>query len=76
MVEGYLYAARHPGIGAMLMLMAVTSLGTRGFIEMLPGFADKVFHRGPEALAWMVGMVGLGAVVGGLWMVRRPASRG
>jgi MFS family permease len=75
-IEGYLYAARHPGIGAMLMLMAVTSLGTRGFIEMLPGFADKVFGRGPEALAWMVGMVGLGAVVGGLWMVRRPAVEG
>jgi predicted MFS family arabinose efflux permease len=76
MIEGYLYAARHQGIGAMLLLMAVTSLGTRGFIEMLPGFADKVFGRGPQGLAWMVGMVGIGAVLGGLWMVRRPAVEG
>jgi predicted MFS family arabinose efflux permease len=75
-IEGYLYAARHPGIGAMLLLMAVTSLGTRGFVEMLPGFADDVFHRGPQALAWMTATVGGGAVVGGLWMVRRPAVAG
>ena len=76
MVEGYLYAARHEGIGAMLLLMAVTSLGTRGFIELLPGFADKVFGRGPQALAWLMATVGLGAVLGGLWMVRRPAITG
>ena len=76
MVEGYLYAARHQGIGAMLLLMAVTSLGTRGFIELLPGFADKVFGRGPQALAWMTATVGLGAILGGLWMVRRPAIAG
>jgi MFS family permease len=76
MIEGYVYAARHPGIGAMLLLMAVTSLGTRGFIELLPGFADNVFGRGPQALAWMTATVGLGAVFGGLWMVRRPAIAG
>jgi MFS family permease len=76
MIEGYVYAARHPGIGAMLLLMAVTSLGTRGFIELLPGFADNVFGRGPQALAWMTATVGLGAVLGGLWMVRRPAIAG
>jgi MFS family permease len=76
MVDGYVYAARHPGIGAMLLLMAVTSLGTRGFIELLPGFADTVFGRGPQALAWMTATVGLGAVIGGLWMVRRPAITG
>jgi MFS family permease len=76
MVDGYVYAARHPGIGAMLLLMAVTSLGTRGFIELLPGFADTVFGRGPQALAWMTATVGLGAVLGGLWMVRRPGIAG
>ena len=74
--EGYLYAARHEGIGAMLLLMAVTSLGTRGFIQLLPGFADQVFGRGPQALAWMTATVGLGAIFGGLWMVRRPAIAG
>jgi MFS family permease len=76
MLEGYIYAARHPGIGAMLLLMAITSLGTRGFIEMLPGFADTVFARGPQGYATMTATVGLGAVFGGLWMVRRPAVEG
>ncbi|HZS84754.1 MAG TPA: MFS transporter [Stellaceae bacterium] len=74
--EGYLYAARHTGIGSILLLMAVTSLGTRGFIEMLPGFADQVFGRGPEALGMMTATVGFGAICGGFWMVRRGGVEG
>src|SRR5262249_51940509 len=53
-LEGYLYALRHPGIGPMLGMFALSSVVCRGFIEMLPGFADSVFHRGPQGLAWMV----------------------
>jgi predicted MFS family arabinose efflux permease len=75
-VDGYRYAARHHGIGSLLLLMAVTSVCLRGFIELLPGFTDAVFHRGPQALAWLTAITGLGAVVGGLWMVRRPALAG
>ena len=37
-----------PGIGPMLLLFAVTTIGTRGFIELFPGFADNVFDRGPQ----------------------------
>lgn len=76
MLDGYRYAAGHAGIGELLLLMAVTSLGARGFIRMLPGFADTVFGRGPQALAWMVATVGLGAICGGIWMVRRHGVAG
>src|SRR5439155_16457829 len=31
-VEAYSYASRHRGIGPMLLLFAVTTIGTRGFI--------------------------------------------
>jgi len=48
----------------------------RGFIEMLPGFADSVFHRGPQGLAWMVATAGLGAMVGGSWMAWRSGIEG
>jgi hypothetical protein len=45
--EAYVYASRHPGIAPMLLLFTVTTVGTRGFVELFPGFADSVFGRGP-----------------------------
>jgi MFS family permease len=75
-LAGYVYALRHPGIGGMIMLFTVTSFSIRGFIELFPGFADAVFGRGPVGLAWLTAMVGLGALAGGLWMVRWPGIRG
>ncbi len=75
-LEGYLYALKHPGIGPMLGMFALSSVICRGFIEMLPGFADSVFHRGPQGLAWMVATAGLGAMLGGTWMVWRSGIEG
>lgn len=75
-LEAYAYASRHAGIGPMLLLFAVTTIGTRGFVELFPGFADSVFGRGPEGLSMLTSTVGLGAIFGGLWMVLRPAIAG
>ena len=74
--EAYAYASRHKGIGPMLLLFAMTAIGTRGFIELFPGFADHVFDRGPQGLAMLTSTVGLGAICGGAWMVLRPAVAG
>lgn len=74
--EAYLYASRHAGIGPMLLLFAVTTIGTRGFVELFPGFADSVFARGPQGLSMLTSSVGLGAICGGTWMVLRPAIAG
>lgn len=75
-LEGYLYVMRHPGIGPMMALFAASALACRGFIEMLPGFADGVFHRGPQGLAWLVATAGLGAMAGGAWMAMRRGIGG
>jgi MFS family permease len=75
-IEGYSYAIHHPGIGQMLILFALTSFSVRGFLELFPGFTDLVFGRGAQGLAWLTATVGIGAVAGGLWMVRRPGIRG
>jgi predicted MFS family arabinose efflux permease len=74
--EAYAYASRHRGIGPILLLFAVTTIGTRGFIELFPGFADSVFGRGPQGLAMLTSTVGLGAICGATWMVLRPAIAG
>ena len=74
--EAYSYASRHPGIAPMLLLFTVTTIGTRGFVELFPGFADRVFGRGPEGLATLTSTVGLGAIFGAGWMLLRPAIAG
>lgn len=75
-MDAYAYASRHPGIAPMLLLFAVTTVGTRGFIELFPGFADSVFHRGPQGLAMLTSTVGLGAIFGGAWMLIRSQISG
>jgi predicted MFS family arabinose efflux permease len=75
-LEAYTYASRHPGIAPMLLLFAVTTIGTRGFIELFPGFADSVYHRGPQGLAMLTSTVGLGAIFGGVWMLLRSQISG
>jgi predicted MFS family arabinose efflux permease len=74
--EAYGYARRHPGIAPMLLLFTITTIGTRGFVELFPGFADQVFGRGPEGLAILTSTVGLGAIFGAAWMLLRPAIAG
>lgn len=74
--EGLSYTVRHPGIGPMLLLMAVVTVFSRPLIEMLPGFADEVFHRGAEALGWMMAAIGIGCVAGAIWLTRRGPVTG
>lgn len=75
-VEGLRYTMRHPGIGPVMFLLVVGALGQRPFIELLPGFADRVFNRGPEAFGWMVSMIGLGALLGAFYLATRSELRG
>ncbi len=63
--DGLRYTLRHPGIGPMLLLLAVASLGLRPFVELLPGFAAEIFAGGAETLALLSSSVGAGAIVSG-----------
>jgi predicted MFS family arabinose efflux permease len=74
--EGLRYAARRPGIATVLALMLALSLGVRPFAELLPGFAGRVFGGGAETLALLASTIGLGAVVGGLWLAQRGDAPG
>lgn len=76
MVEGVSYAVKHPGIGPILLLLTVTAIGQRGVMDLLPGFADAVFSRGAQGLSWLIAVIGVGAMLGGLWMIRRGAAQG
>ena len=74
--EAYSYVSRHPGIAPMLLLFTITTIATRGYVELFPGFADAVFGRGAAGLSVLVSTVGLGAICGGAWMLLRPGLSG
>ena len=74
MVSGLRYAFGHPGIAATLLLMAATSLLVRPVFELLPGFADAVYGSDAAGLAVLTSAVGLGALVGGLWLAQRASA--
>ncbi|MCG8355998.1 MAG: MFS transporter [Kiloniellales bacterium] len=74
--EGLRYVAGHPGIAPLLLMMVIVSTCARPFVELLPGFADRVFGSGADGLAIMTSTVGLGAVAGGLWLAQRAGAQG
>jgi predicted MFS family arabinose efflux permease len=74
--DGLRYALRHPGIGPILVLQAVLAACARPFVELLPGFAAQVFGRGAPGLAVLSSTIGIGAIVGGLWLAQRPGQTG
>jgi len=69
--DGVRYTGRHAGIGPLLLLHAILAVSARPFFELLPGFASDVFGRGASGLAMLGSAVGIGAVVGGLWLAQR-----
>jgi MFS family permease len=70
-VEGATYAARHPGLGPLMMAMTVTALVGRSFSTLFPGFAAAIFDRGADALAMLTATLGAGALIGGVYLARR-----
>jgi MFS family permease len=73
---GYKYVAGHPGIGPLLVMYAALALTVRPVAEMLPAFAAQVFGKGAETLATLTAAMGLGAIVGGVWLARRGHAPG
>lgn len=74
--EGVRYSMRHAGIGPMLLILAVTAFTGRAIPDLLAGYADGVFHRGAEGLAWLTSAMGLGATLSGFYLLKRNGIHG
>jgi MFS family permease len=70
------YALGHRGIRFLMILLGVSGLFVRPFMELLPGFAAQVFDRGPEGLAILLSSIGAGAMISGLWIAQRGRTAG
>lgn len=75
-LEGYRYAAGHPGIGRILIVLIFVAVCARPYIDLLPGFAEAVFGRGVQELSWLLSMTGIGAMVGGTWLAQHGSIKG
>jgi predicted MFS family arabinose efflux permease len=73
---GVKYVVSDPGIRFLLILLGVTGLFIRPFMELLPGFADQVFGRGPDGLAILMSSIGGGGLISGLWLAHRGSTQG
>ena len=74
--HGVRYAVGHAGIGPLLVMLTITAFAGRSLPDLLPGFADAVFRRGPEGLAWLTSMMGLGAMLSGFVFLARDGVVG
>ena len=74
--QGIGYALQHRGIGPLLGMLIITAFAARSLPDLLPGIADGVFKRGPEGLAWLTSMMGLGAMISGFLFLARDGVTG
>jgi MFS family permease len=74
--DGVRYAYGQAGILFLLIVMLLDSLFVRPFIDLLPGFADKVFGRGVDAYSTMLTIHGIGAMLGGYFLASRGGVAG
>ena len=75
-MEGFRYAVKHPGIGPLLIILSATTLFARPFNDLFAGFADDVFGRGADGLAWLTSMLGVGAFLGSIYLAQRVGVEG
>ena len=47
-----------------------------GAVALLPAFADKILHCGPEGLGWLRAAPAIGAVIMATWLAFRPPGKG
>jgi MFS family permease len=74
--EGMRYAANNKGLRTMLLLLVVASVCVRPLQDLLPGFAGGVFNAGATGLAWLTSSIGVGAMLGAVFIAARGALAG
>lgn len=69
--EGFRYVRRTPALAVPLAMMALIGCLTYEFQVVLPVVAKQTFGGGPQVYGFMTAAMGLGAVLGGLWVAAR-----
>jgi MFS family permease len=73
---GWNYVSEFLSIRTILLLFAVISLMGMPFVVLMPVFAKTVLHGGPHTLGFLMGAMGLGALISALSLAARRNVRG
>jgi MFS family permease len=74
--EGWTYVSGFLPVRTILTLFAVVSLMGMPFVVLMPIFAARVLHGGPHTLGFLMGAMGIGALVSALSLAARKSVRG
>jgi MFS family permease len=74
--EGWDYVRGFAPIRTILLLFALVSLMGMPFVVLMPIFAAKVLHGGPHTLGFLMGAMGVGALISALSLAARKSVRG
>jgi MFS family permease len=73
---GWTYVWESLPIRTILLLFALISFMGMPFVVLMPIFAAKVLHGGPHTLGFLMGAMGVGALVSALSLAARKSVRG
>jgi MFS family permease len=74
--EGWTYVANSTPIRTILILFAIISLMGWPFTVLMPVFALKILNGGPHTYGFLMGAVGIGALVSAYSLAVRQSVRG
>lgn len=74
--EGFVYTFGFPPIRAILMLSALVSFMGLQYTVLVPIFAQEILKGGAETLGFLMAASGVGALVGGIYLITRKTIVG
>ncbi|MGD0917138.1 MAG: MFS transporter [Thermodesulfobacteriota bacterium] len=74
--EGFSYAFGFEPIRALLLLLGLVSLMGMPYMVLMPIFAEKILHGGPQTLGFLLGATGVGAIAGSIYLASRKSVLG
>jgi MFS family permease len=76
MKVGWTYVSEFLPVRTILLLFAIVSLMGMPFVVLMPIFAAKVLNGGPHTLGFLMGAMGVGALISALSLAARRNVRG
>ena len=76
LAEGWTYVSSSNAVRTILLLFALVSLMGWPFTVLMPIFAANILHGGPHTLGFLMGAVGVGALISAISLAVRTSVRG